>query len=155
MRNRMRLGKSLLRDAIAAVGALLMVAALAGCQQKAPRITLAVSGQQLSVEVARTDAERAHGLMGRRDLGPRDAMIFVFDRDDHLTFWMKDTPTPLSIAFVSSEGKILEITDMEPFSEKIVRSRLSVRYALEMRQGAFSDLSIREGDIITFPAGFP
>ena len=39
--------------------------------------------------------------MDRRDLGPRDGMIFVFDRDDHLTFWMKNTPTPLSIAFLS------------------------------------------------------
>ncbi len=141
--------------AIAVLGALLAVATLAGCQQKAPHIVLSAAGQQLSVEVARTEAERAHGLMGRRDLGPRDGMIFVFDRDDHLTFWMKDTPTPLSIAFVSAEGKVLEITDMEPFSEKIIRSRLSARFALEMRQGAFTDLSIREGDTILFPAGFP
>ena len=137
------------------LGTLLAVAALGACQQRAPRITLTVAGKTLGVEVARTEAERAHGLMGRRDLGPRDGMIFVFDRDDHLTFWMKDTPTALSIAFLSAEGKILEITDMEPFSEKIVRSRLSARCALEMRKGAFSELGILEGDSIGFPAGFP
>jgi uncharacterized membrane protein (UPF0127 family) len=78
----------------------------------------------------------------------------VFDRDDHLSFWMKNTPTALSIAFLSSEGKILQLADMEPFSEKVVRSRLSARYALEMRQGAFTELGIHEGDTFSFPAGF-
>jgi uncharacterized membrane protein (UPF0127 family) len=82
-------------------------------------------------------------------------MIFVFDRDDHLSFWMKDTPTALSIAFLSSEGKVLQIEDMQPFSESIVRSRLSARYALEMRKGAFSSLGIAAGDVFTFPEHFP
>jgi uncharacterized membrane protein (UPF0127 family) len=95
--------------------------------------------------VARTESEREHGLMGRRDLGPRDGMIFVFDRDDHLSFWMKDTPTALSIAFLSAQGRVLEIADMQPFSQTVIRSRLSARYALEMRQGAFAELGIREG----------
>ena len=93
--------------------------------------------------------------MGRTDLGPRDGMIFVFGKDDHLTFWMKDTPTALSIAFISAEGKILEIQDMEPFSLRIIRSRLAARYALEMRKGAFADLGIRVGDTISFPPAFP
>ena len=93
--------------------------------------------------------------MGRRDLGPRDGMIFVFDRDDHLSFWMKDTPTALSIAFLSTQGRVLEIADMQPFSRTVIRSRLSARYALEMRQGAFAELGIREGDTFSLPAGFP
>jgi uncharacterized membrane protein (UPF0127 family) len=128
---------------------------LCGCQAATERVTISAAGQSLTVEVARTEAQRARGLMGRTNLGPRDGMIFVFDRDDHLSFWMKDTPTPLSIAFLSSDGKILEISDMEPFSESIVRSRLSARYALEMKKGAFADLGIREGDTFTFPARFP
>jgi hypothetical protein len=117
--------------------------------------TLSVGGQELTVEVARTEAQREHGLMGRTSLGPREGMIFVFERDEHLSFWMKNTPTALSIAFLSAEGRILEIEDMEPFSEKVVRSRLSARYALEMRKGAFSDLGLREGDLMSLPAGFP
>jgi uncharacterized membrane protein (UPF0127 family) len=68
---------------------------------------------------------------------------------------MKNTSTALSIAFLSAEGKVLQIADMEPFSEKIIRSRLSARYALEMRQGAFAEMRITEGTIVTFPAGFP
>jgi len=135
--------------------ALAAVLLLAGCRPDAQKVTLQVSGLSLSVEVARTEAQREHGLMGRKDLGPRDGMIFVFDRDEHLAFWMKNTPTPLSIAFVSAEGRILQIEDMQPFSETVIRSRLSARYALEMKQGAFAALGIKEGDVISFPAGFP
>ena len=144
--------KTAWRVALVLAGA---VALLGGCRGKVERATLSVAGQSLAVEVARTEAEREHGLMGRKDLGPRDGMIFIFDRDDHLAFWMKNTPTPLSIAFISTDGKILQIEDMEPFSESVIRSRFSARYALEMRQGAFAALGIREGDVITFPAGFP
>ncbi len=129
-------------------------AALAPASRGVP-VTLTAAGQTLTVEVARTEAQREHGLMGRTNLGPRDGMIFVFDRDDHLTFWMKNTPTALSIAFLSAEGKILQIEDMEPFSEKIVRSRLSARYALEMRKGAFAELGSGRGTRVTFPGGFP
>jgi uncharacterized membrane protein (UPF0127 family) len=138
-----------------AAAALTAALLLAGCRPGAEKVTLQVSGQSLSVEVARTDAQREHGLMGRKDLGPRDGMIFVFDRDEHLAFWMKNTPTPLSIAFISAEARILQIEDMQPFSEAVIRSRLAARYALEMKQGAFAALGIKEGDVITFPAGFP
>jgi uncharacterized membrane protein (UPF0127 family) len=131
------------------------VTGLAGCSARVERAMVSVGGKELTLEVARTDAQRAKGLMGRTGLGPREGMIFVFDKDEHLSFWMKNTPAALSIAFMSAEGRILEIVDMEPFSEKIVRSRLSARYALEMRKGAFSDLGIREGDLMSFPPGFP
>ena len=134
---------------------ILVAGCLVGCQSAPERVMIRAAGQSLTVEVARTEAQREHGLMQRTNLGPRDGMIFVFDRDDHLSFWMKDTPTPLSIAFLSAGGKILQIADMEPFSESIVRSRLSARYALEMRKGAFSALGINEGDEFTFPERFP
>ena len=134
--------------------ALAVLSAAAGCQSPVEKVAIQAGGQDLLVEVARTEAQREHGLMGRKNLGPRDGMIFVFDRDQRLSFWMKNTPTPLSIAFLSAEGKVLQIEDMEPFSEKVTLSRLSARYALEMRQGAFAALGIKEGDTVTFPPGF-
>jgi uncharacterized protein len=136
------------------LAALVTLVAAAGCQSPTERVTIGAAGQDLTLEVARTEAQREHGLMGRKNLGPRDGMIFVFDRDQRLSFWMKNTPTPLSIAFLSAEGRILQIEDMEPFSEKITQSRLSARYALEMRKGAFADLGILEGAAVTFPPGF-
>ena len=128
---------------------------LGGCQTPPERVTIGAAGQTLTVEVARTEAQRERGLMERKNLGPRDGMIFVFDRDDHLTFWMKNTPTPLSIAFLSAEGKVLQIEDMAPFSESIVRSQRAARYALELKKGSFMELGIKEGDLFTFPRGFP
>ena len=80
-------------------------------------------------------------------------MLFVFPADQHLAFWMKDTTVPLSIAFLSSEGRILQIEDMEPFSLKSIRSRLSARYALELPQGAFAEAGASEGDTVTLPEG--
>ena len=135
---------------------LVLCAALAGCASKpVETVTLKTGSVTLIVEVARTPEQREHGLMGRKDLGPRSGMIFVFDRDDHLTFWMKNTPTPLSIAFLSSDGKVLEIKDMQPFSETVIRSRLSARYALEMKQGAFAEMGVHEGDTFVLPPDFP
>ncbi len=143
--------RRVLRAALVAI----VAAAAGGCQTPVEKVALQAAGQELRVEVARTEAQKEHGLMGRTNLGPRDGMIFVFDRDQRLSFWMKNTPTPLSIAFLSAEGRVLQIEDMEPFSETIIQSRLSARYALEMRKGAFADLGITEGTTIGFPPGFP
>jgi uncharacterized protein len=124
------------------------------CAQGMEKITLTVGGQAFTVEVARTDAERQKGLMERSSLGAREGMLFVFDRDEHLDFWMKNTRIPLSIAFLASDGRILEVADMQPFSMKTVRSRFSSRYALELRQGTFAEIGAGEGAAVAFPEGF-
>ena len=134
-----------------AVAALL---AIAGCAARLERVTVTVGSDVFTVEVARTDEERARGLMHRRSLGDRDGMLFVFEADQHLAFWMKDTRVPLSIAFLSSEGRILQIEDMEPLSQKAVRSRQSARYALELPRGAFTEVGAAEGDTVVLPDGF-
>jgi hypothetical protein len=134
-----------------AVAALL---AIAGCAARLERVTVTVGSDVFTVEVARTDEERARGLMHRRSLGDRDGMLFVFEADQHLAFWMKDTRVPLSIAFLSSEGRILQIEDLEPLSQKAVKSRLSARYALELPRGAFAEVGAAEGDTVVLPAGF-
>ena len=134
--------------------ALVLALSFVGCAHSLDKVVLRTAGQEITAEVARTETEREHGLMGRTRLDPTEGMIFVFDMDQHLEFWMKDTPLPLSIAFISTEGKILEIQDMQPFELKTIRSRFSARYALEMNQGAFQKLGIAEGDVITFPPGF-
>ena len=134
-----------MRSKLTALVLLGAAALLAGCQPAVEKVTISAAGQSLTVEVARTEAQREHGLMGRRDLGPRDGMIFVFDRDDHLAFWMKNTPTPLSIAFLSAGGKILQIEDMQPFSTAITQSRISARYALEMNRGWFAKRNLGAG----------
>ena len=86
--------------------------------------------------------------MYREKLADGEGMLFVFDRDEILSFWMKNTLIPLSIAFISYDGKIIDIKDMEPQSLEPVRSSRSVRYALEVPQGWFSRAGFGAGDMV-------
>ena len=71
----------------------------------------------LCLWVAATSEERARGLMGVTDLGGADGMVFVFGAPTHDAFWMRGTPTPLSIAFFADDGSFVSATDMEPCLE--------------------------------------
>lgn len=100
----------------------------------------------LRLEVARTSAERAKGLMDRSSLASDQGMLFVFERPAQGAFWMKNTYIPLSIAFVSQDGVILDIQDMEPLSLEQHRPASAYSYAIEANKGFFSDNGIAAGD---------
>jgi uncharacterized membrane protein (UPF0127 family) len=100
----------------------------------------------LQAEIAATDTERSKGLMFRTELKDGQGMLFVFDRDQHLSFWMKNTLVPLSVAYIDNDGKILEIHDMTPESLSPVDSDHAARYALEVPQGWFSRMALEPGD---------
>jgi uncharacterized membrane protein (UPF0127 family) len=117
-------------------------------------------GTPVKAEIARTDEQRERGLMWRQSLEDGEGMLFVFDRDRILSFWMKNTLLPLSIAYIAYDGRILEIHDMEPQNLKAVRSTRSVRYALEVPRGWFTRTGIKAGDILgpelpTIPQSLP
>ena len=103
---------------------------------------------EITVEIARTDQERAQGLMYRKKLPDGAGMIFIFERDEQLSFWMKNTLIPLSIAFIASDGRITEIKDMQPLDLTSVTSSRSVRYALETPQGWFNRAGVKPGDTV-------
>ena len=105
---------------------------------------------KLTVEIADTPETQEKGLMGRESMTEDHGMLFVYDRDSRKSFWMKNTLIPLSIAYIAADGTIREIYDMEPLSTRIVDSRYSVRYALEVNQGAFQRHGIKEGDKVEF-----
>ena len=105
----------------------------------------------LKVEIAQTSEERARGFMERENIPEGTGMIFVFDRDQMLSFWMKDTPSPLSIAYIDSKGIIKEIHDMKPLSLAPVASSVSCRYALEVPQKWFTNNNINVGDAVELP----
>ena len=108
-------------------------------------------GSTVSVraEMARTDAERSRGFMKRKRIPDGTGMLFVFARDEVLSFWMMNTPHPLSIAYIDSGGRIRDIYDMTPYSLAPVKSTVSVRYALEVPQGWFDRVNIKVGDTLT------
>ena len=103
---------------------------------------------EITAEIARTDEERSRGLMYRRSLPDGEGMLFIFDSDQPLSFWMKNTYIPLSIAFITSDRRISEIRNMQPRDLTPVRSSIPVRYALEVPQGWFTRAGISPGDTL-------
>jgi len=97
------------------------------------------------VEVAATPQQRQQGLMGRKQLPVNGGMLFVFEQADRHCFWMRNTPLPLSIAFVDASGRIVALADMQPFSDTQHCPATEVRYALEVPQGGFLQRGIKPG----------
>ena len=117
-----------------------------------PLFQLTIKGRKIRVEVVQTEDEKARGLMFRESLGKDEGMLFVYEQEELLTFWMKNTPIPLSIAFIDRKGKIVDIQDMEPFNLRTHASARPARYALEMNKGWFQRNGIGVGDVIIIPA---
>src|SRR3546814_11942407 len=99
---------------------LLAMAASAAAQERV-KLTIEAAGgarHQFQVEIADDDAERSQGLMYRRELAPDHGMLFVFDRPIMIAMWMTNTPLPLDLLFISSNGKVVDMHERAvPFSD--------------------------------------
>ena len=134
---------------------LALCAALAACGPGGPppppylAIEATDATRFVRVEIAETEAQRQRGLMGRTSIEEDAGMLFVWPEDTSSGFWMKDTPLRLSIAFISVEGRILRMFDMEPCTADpcpVYDPGMSYRMALEVRQGALDRQGVRVGD---------
>lgn len=114
--------------------------------QTLPWHTLQIAGQTLVVEVADTPAAKARGLMFRTHLPEQQGMLFIWPYPQPVAMWMKNTPLPLSVAFLDETGTILNLADMEPHSLDVHPSAGPARYALEVGQGWFARHGIAVGD---------
>ncbi len=90
---------------------------------------------KLNLIISNTDAARRRGLMNQAHLEENAGMLFIWPSSKKQCMWMKNTSLPLSVAYLSSDGRILEIYDMVPFSEDSVCSMQNVRMAVEVNQG--------------------
>ena len=117
----------------------------------APRYPITIGSKALTVEVALDEAHRERGLMFRKQLGPDEGMLFVYPREDRLSFWMKNTYAPLSVAFIRADGWIAQIEDMAPLDLSTHRSWVRVKFALEMPQGWFERNNVKVGDVVKIP----
>lgn len=104
----------------------------------------------LTVEVPQTREAMARGLMGRSSLPEDSGMLFLFG-DRRSGFWMKDTLIPLSVAFISKEGVIQDIQEMQPLTLDIHNTEKPYSYGLEVNQGWFARRGIKAGDRVRFP----
>jgi uncharacterized protein len=113
-----------------------------------PTTTLTIGTQKLTAELATTPAQRETGLMNRFSLKPDYGMLFVFERAEPLAFWMRNTYVPLSIAFISEDGTILNIEDMQPQTDDSHWSKGFALYTLEMKKGWFAERGIVAGQSV-------
>lgn len=118
-----------------------------------PLAIVAKNGRHaFQVEVMRTDAQRAKGLMYRRSMPADHGMLFDFERPAPATMWMKNTYLSLDMVFIRSDGSIARIAaDTEPLSTKVISSGEPILAVLELNAGTAAKLGIRAGDRVEHP----
>jgi uncharacterized protein len=117
--------------------------------------TIVITGRKsFTAYVADTETTREVGLMNvtEAELPADRGMIFVFDQDRLLSFWMRNTIIPLDIAYIRSDGTIVKTHTMHPLDERGYPSIEPARFALEVRAGQFAQWGIRAGDHVELPA---
>ncbi|HEY4318978.1 MAG TPA: DUF192 domain-containing protein [Herbaspirillum sp.] len=117
----------------------------AQAQQKFPVIPLTAGMYVIQAEVATTEAQREEGLMFRKTLGANQGMVFLFGSPAGVCMWMKNTLLPLSVAFMDSDRKIINIEDMQAETLNSHCANRPATYALEMNLGWFKQKHIKPG----------
>lgn len=125
---------------------LLLFLALVLADARAETVNLKIGSQIIRAEIADTPQSREHGLMQRKNLCANCGMLFVFEQSGRYSFWMKNTPLPLSIAFIAADGSIINIEEMRPDTTDIHSSQGEALFALEMNGGWFTKNSIAPAD---------
>jgi uncharacterized membrane protein (UPF0127 family) len=131
--------------------AVALIAFAADCARTAELQTLEFAGKTgvhaFHVEMAITPEEKERGLMFRRELPDGHGMLFDFQFDQNVAFWMKNTYIPLDMLFIRGDGRILRIAEnTEPLSERNIPSGGPVRAVLEVIGGTAKKLGIAAGD---------
>jgi uncharacterized membrane protein (UPF0127 family) len=120
----------------------------------APRVIVETAGGArlpVTVELARTDEERARGLMHRRELAPEAGMLFLFSENEPRAFWMKNTLLPLDMLFIDDGGRVVGIIERaEPLTLSPRDPGVPSRYVLEVNGGWAERHGVRPGDRVRF-----
>ena len=107
--------------------------------------------QRFRVEVAAKDHERQRGLMYREHLDDDEGMLFLFERMQPLSFWMKNTWIPLDMFFIDEDFVVVGIVEnAEPLTTSSRRVAKPSRYVLELAGGAAQKLGLKAGDTARF-----
>jgi uncharacterized membrane protein (UPF0127 family) len=131
---------------------LLVLLILTGCVSR-PNVIIFTSSSKVyvNVEIADTEEKRRTGLMYRDYLDENSGMLFVFEEEQHVTFWMKNTKLPLDMVFISANGTISEIKEnIQPCVEDpcpVYPSEHPVKYVLEVNAGFCRSNNITVGDV--------
>lgn len=115
---------------------------------------LKIANQTFNVWIASTPQQQELGLMNVQpsELADNQGMIFVFPQDQTDGFWMKDTLIPLDIAFIRSDGTVVDIEQMAPESLDIHEPSVPYRFALEVNAGDLAQAGLKKGQTVQIPA---
>ncbi|WP_274427068.1 DUF192 domain-containing protein [Chelativorans sp. YIM 93263] len=108
-------------------------------------------GKAFSIEIAREPAERARGLMFRRDMPDDRGMLFFFDDSRRRSFWMQNTPMPLDLLFIGEDGMVRAIEQGEPFSTDAIAPPVEAQFVLELKAGTAQKSGIEVGTRLRHP----
>ena len=145
------------RPAVQLAAALLLaVFSLSAPAQSAGEATLEIASKSgvhaFAVELATDELERERGLMFRKELPEGHGMLFDFDEDRPVSFWMHNTFISLDMIFIRGDGSILRIAEnTEPMSDRLIPSGGPVRAVLEVVAGTAHKLGIAPGDHVDGP----
>ncbi|MDD4938221.1 MAG: DUF192 domain-containing protein [Candidatus Shapirobacteria bacterium] len=110
---------------------------------------LKLNGHDYQIEIAQTITQKSQGLSHRDQLCSNCGMIFLFNYQSTLPFWMKDTLFPLDLIWIDSDGKIVDIqTATETNSQKIYKNSSPAQYVLEINAGDCQKIGLKTGDIV-------
>ncbi|MXO75794.1 DUF192 domain-containing protein [Altererythrobacter aerius] len=114
-------------------------------------VTTSRGRHEFRVEVAATAQEQARGLMFRTALGPDEGMLFPRNPPDIASFWMKNTPLPLDIIFIGTDGRVLNVAaNTVPYSLESVSADGMTAAVLELNAGRAAALGIGPGAKVTW-----
>ena len=114
-----------------------------------PPITLSIAGHAFVAEQAISDEQQERGLMHRTSLPDGHGMLFVLSESSSVCMWMKDTPIPLSAAFVGRQGQILQVLDMQANTEDQHCSKEPASFVIEAPLGWFAKNGISGGALVS------
>ncbi|MDX9884927.1 DUF192 domain-containing protein [Thauera sp.] len=137
-----------LAAALLAAGALAPFAPAAVAESRLPEAELGFGMYRIEAEVAHTFETRQIGLMNRTAMPLHRGMVFVFPEARAHCMWMKNTPLPLSVAFVDERGRVINIEDMQPQTTDNHCAAGPARFALEMNLGWFAERGVKAGDTL-------
>ncbi len=107
---------------------------------------IAIEDKLIRLQLAVEAEELRRGLMYRKYMGENEGMIFLYTKPQKMNFWMRNTPLPLDVGFISSDGVLQEFYPLYPYDETTVVSRSDeLQYALELNQGWFQKNNINRG----------
>jgi len=127
---------------------------LTNAQPRLPTIKLFIGVEELNTELAVRPVEIYTGMMWRTNMPENEAMLFIFPSAEPRSFYMRNTRVPLSLAYISPDGVIQEIHDLQPLNEVPVPSvSENIQYVLEVPQGWFKRHNIAPGTLLRTPRG--